>query len=110
MYNRSLDDILIEKNYIQGELQKEVAERINSVPIQKRLVSESEAVIRGLTAILDKKGGHFITEGRMALPHDSEVNCLGLVAIENENLKVRLLQPDSEDTTETEYGMEMSVE
>jgi len=102
-YHRSLDDILIDKSYIQGEIQKEVEKRINSVPTQKRLVSESEAVIRGLVAVLEKKGGHFVTSGRMALPHDSEVNCLGLEAIKNEDLKSQILESaTTPETTETE--------
>ena len=61
-------------------------------PSQRRLLSESRAVIKGFTAILNKTGGHFITTGRMALPHDGALTCLGFDSIENEDVKIDIVE------------------
>jgi len=94
-HSRALEDILIDKKYITGSLQDDVETRLAQTPSQRRLVSESRAVIKGFNAILDKTGGHFVTTGRMALPHDGALSCLGFDAIENEDVKIDIVEGTS---------------
>ena len=121
-FTRSLHDIIIDKKFIESNLQKLADDRILDTPKNKRLVSESKACLSGFSVLEQRINSHFITPASngMALPHifnekgtltglagveETEINygpiCAGLEGIKNEAVRNDVVRFNSDSTGES---------
>ena len=92
-FDRPLKDILVNKKFLEGSIQKSVDERILSQDVSKRLLSEAKSILHGFSSFLKNIETHYITSASngMSLPHafssEKQIICLGLQGIANEKVR-----------------------